>query len=169
MDEFRKSFEYFEEKGVGGILLILFLMLISLEPFIGILSAAAGYNAFPDSKVFTLILISAAVYILLALFSGIVLKKLRSYAVAAIKVFLVYRMVFLAPILIINMRFQIGTIPYAKTFSQYSIEYNSAISSFAVSIAYAVIFSIGWYIYLNQSKKVHELFPPRKSDIKLTQ
>lgn len=164
MDEFKKPFEYFEEKGVGGILLILFFMLISLEPFLGILSVAVGYNAFSGSKVYMPVFItSSTVYILFALFSGIVLKKLRSFAVAATKVFLVYRMVFLVPILIISMRFQIETIPYEKTYVEYTIQYNSIMTSFVISISYAVIFSIGWYVYLNKSKKVYELFPPKKS------
>ena len=169
MDEFKKPYEYFEEKGVGGLLLILFFMLISLEPFLGILSVAVGYNAYPDSKVFIPVFVTlSAVYITFALFSGIVLKKLYSFAVVATKVFLVYRLIYLVPILIINMRFQVATIPFEKTYSKYAIEYNSIMTSFVISMSYAVIFSIGWFIYLVMSKKVQELFPQKKTGLNIS-
>jgi len=160
MDEFRKPYEYFEEKGVGGILLVLFFMLISIEPFLGILSLAVGYNAYPDSKIFLPAFITfTAIYILFSLLSGILLKKLHSLAIAVTKVFLVFRIIFLLPVLIISMRFQLGTIALE---SNYALEHNSIISSFYISLSYMVIFSVGWYIYIVKSKKVHELFPEKK-------
>lgn len=170
MDEFRKPFEYFEEKGVGGILLVLFFMLISVEPLLGILSIAVGYNAYPDSKVFTTILIIlSSGFIIFSLFSGIVLKKLFRFAVSALKVFLVYRLLYLIPVLIISMRFQIVSIPYEKTSPLYANQYSSVITSFVISISYVVVFSAGWFIYLVKSKKVQELFPQTKPGIKLAE
>ncbi len=164
MDEFKKPYEYFEEKGVGGILLVLFFMLISVEPFMGILSIALGNNAFPNFKIFLPVFVTlSVVYIIYSLLSGIFLKKLYSFAIASLKVFLVYRLIYLVPVLIISMRYQIDTIPYAKTYGQYQVAYNSIISSFWISILYAFIFSIGWYIYLVKSKKVQELFPKKRT------
>jgi hypothetical protein len=167
MDEFKKPYEYFEEKGVHGILLILFFMLISIEPFMGILSLSVGYNSFTDSKTFmSVFIVLSAAYVLFAVFSGIVLKMLKSFAIAVTKVFLVYRVIYLIPILIFSMRYQIETISIE---SDYALQYNSIITSFMVSISYAVVFSAGWYIYLNKSRKVHELFPQKKSVSTLNQ
>jgi hypothetical protein len=170
MDEFKKPFEYFEEKGIGGILLVLFFMLISLEPLLGILSLAVGYNVYPDSKIFISVFVTISiVYISFALLSGIALKKLYRFAVAGIKVFLLFRLIYLVPVLIINMRFEVATIPFQKTYFRYAIEYNSIMQAFTLGMLYVVTFSIGWFIYLVMSKKVRELFLQKKSGLNISQ
>jgi hypothetical protein len=170
IDEFRKPFELFEEKGIGGILLILFFMLISIEPFLGILSIAVGFNAYPDSKIFlTVFVVFSVAYIVFSLFSGITLKKQYSFAVAATKVFLVYRLIYFTPVLIINMNLQIAAVPYDSLSPTYANESASIMTSFIINISYVALFSIGWYIYLVKSKKVQEAFPPKKTGLNINQ
>jgi len=48
----------------------------------------------------------------------------------------------------------------------YSQMLGSIIVSSVISLLLIVAFSVGWYIYLNRSKKVRKLFPVRIDDSK---
>ena len=164
MDEFKKQYEYVEEKGVSGIMLILFFMLIAIEPFLGILAAFFGYNTMKDTGIIgTAILYVSIAYMIFSLFAGIALKRINRYAVSLIKVFLLFRLIFLVPFFYLNTRLLIEAIPYVSTYPLYKEMYNSYLTSFTMSMAYVVAFSVMWYIYLCKSKKVRNLFPQKKT------
>jgi len=160
MDEFRKPYEYMEEKGVSGFLLIYFLMLLAVETVLGVITLFKGYDLLSGNKVLGTIIMGISVfYILFSLFSAIILKKLKRIAVSVSKVFLVFRAVYLIPYLVFNTIVQIREIPYVRGHEMYSKMLGSIIVSAVISLVFIVAFSVGWYIYLNRSKKVRELFP----------
>ena len=160
MDEFRKPYEYMEEKGVSGFLLLYFIMLLAQETLLGVITLFNGYDLFSGNMVLGPIMMGISVfYILFSLFSSIVLKKLKKFAVRVSKVFLVFRAVYLIPYLIFNTISQIREIPYDRNHEMYSKMLGSIIVSSVISFLLIVAFSVGWYIYLNRSKKVRELFP----------
>lgn len=167
VDDFKKPYEYVEEKGTSGMLLILFFMLIAIEPFIGILSIFVFKDVAKGSNVLaTGLTWVSAVYIVFSLLSGITLKRVSRIAIPVVKAFLVFRLLYLAPVVSINTWVQIGAIPYEKTYIQYAAEYNSIMTSFAVSISYVLVFSVCWFIFLIRSKKVRESFPRMNTAIK---
>ena len=159
-DGFRKPYEYMEEKGVSGFLLIYFLMLLAVETPLGIITLFYGYNLLSGNRVLGTIIMGISVfYILFALFSSIVLKKLKKFAVRVSKVFLVFRAVYLIPYLIFNTIIQIREIPYGRNHEMYSKMLGNIIVTSVISLLLIAAFSVEWYIYLNISKKVRELFP----------
>lgn len=160
MDEFRKSYDYFEEQGIGGLLLVLFFMLISAEPLAGIMGIYFGFNSMSLYGFWgTVFQAGAIIYTVLSVLSGIVLKKMFNLAIPMLKVFLVFRVLFLAPYVYINMGMQIAEIPYEKTYVMYQEMHSSIVLSFVTSMAYVIIFSALWYIYLLRSRRVKETFP----------
>jgi hypothetical protein len=162
MNEFKKPFEYEDEKGISGILLILFFMLISVEPLLGIASAFIWKNAFAGSDTLLTLFIGLSVlFILFSFIAGIALKKAARHAVLLVKAYLVYRFLYLLLTAYVSMKTQADVIPYAKDFPDYAVMYNSLLTSFLISILYVVVFSVGWYIYLVRSKRVRECFPAK--------
>lgn len=165
MDEFRKPYEYMEEKGISGFLLLLFFMLITAEPLFGVFAAYFGYYSMEKFGILRICFFCAAIiYILFSVFTAVAVRKKFGSAVAITKVFLVYRLVFLIPYLCLNVYQQIKEIPYEKTYIEYSKLYDSIVTSFVINIAYVVVFSVAWYLYLKKSKKVGELFPGKRID-----
>lgn len=167
MDEFRRPYEYDDEKGVSGVLLIYFVMLIAEETLLGLISLSFGYNMLAENRVLGMIAMGISVlYVLFAVYSAIVLKQLKKYAVKVSKVFLVFRFIYMMPYLIVNTISRIREIPYEKGFEMYDAMHRSIIVSLIISIAFVIAFSVGWYLYLNKSKKVRELFPDASDSIK---
>lgn len=158
MNEFRKPFDYFEEKGIGGILLILFFMLIAIEPLMGITAVFFGYHFINDNILGGIFMCLAVLYILFAIFSGISIKRKFRFAVRFTKIFLIFRLAFMSPYLYVNMRMQIKEIQYENTYSLYEKMYGSIVTSFIICLSYVVVFSAAWYAYLCKSKKVGDLF-----------
>ena len=167
MDDFKKPYEYDDENGVSGLLLLYFIMLLAEESLLGILSLSYGYNLLPVNKVMGIILMSIAVfYVLFSVYSAIVLKLLKKYALKVSKVFLIFRFIYMIPYLIVNTISQINDIPFSIDSEKYASMYSSIIVAFIISLAFIIAFGVGWYIYLNKSKKVRELFPDSFADSK---
>lgn len=160
MDEFKKPYEYDDEKGVSGVLLLYFIMLLAEESLLGIISLSFGYNLLPMSRVLGTVIMGISVfYVLFSVYSAIVLKLLKKYAVKVSKVFLIFRLIYMIPYAVINTISQIRDIPYDKGYEMYEAMYRSIIISSVITVTFIIAFSVGWYIYLNRSKKVRELFP----------
>lgn len=159
MDEFKKPYEYIEEKSVSGVLLILFFMLIAIEPFTGILAISFGYLTMMNYGIWgTIFLCGAFLFMLSSIFAGIVLKCKLRFAVRFAKFFLLFRLLFLMPYIYLNTQVQLKDIPFEKTYSMYTELQQSIMASHIMSMSYVIVFSAAWFIYLSKSKKVKELF-----------
>ncbi len=162
MNEFRKAYEYNEETGVSGFLMILFLMLISLEPLLALISVSLIYPRMNAGILGAVFAVAAVVYGLFSLFAGIALKKQAAFAITAVKSFLIFRVIFLIPFTCMIISRQINEIPYLKASPEYAEAKGSLTMSLIIDIAYVIIFSVGWYIYLRRSRRVKEEFLLRK-------
>ena len=135
-------------------------MLITVEPLAGIMGIYFGFNSMSVYGVMgTVFQAAAIIYTVLAVLSGIVLKRMLNLAVPLIKIFLLFRVLFLVPYLYFNMDVRIEAIPYQKGHDLYEQMHASIITSFIVSVAYVVLFSVLWYIYLLRARRVKETFP----------
>lgn len=159
MDEFSKPYEYEEEKGVSGVLLIFFVMLIAFEPLIGIIAAFLGYgNVKSISIPENVFLVISLLFIVFPLVTAIIIRKAPKIAVKTTKVYLVLRSVYYIPFTILNSILMVSEIPSKIGTPEYQNDYSAIISGTVVTLVYFVAFSVVWYIYFNKSKKVRELF-----------
>jgi ABC-type enterochelin transport system permease subunit len=160
MDDFRKPYEYEDEKGISGLLLVYFIMLLAEESLLGAISVSFGYNILAENRVLGIsIMCISAFYMLFSVYSAVVLKLLKKYALKVSKIFLVFRFIYMIPYLALNTISQIKEIPYEKDYVLYAAMHRSIIISFIISISFIIVFSAGWYTYLKKSRKVKELFP----------
>ena len=166
MDEFRKPYEYDEDKGINGLLMVYFFLLIVEEVILGIIAFFFGYSRLPENRWFGVIIWLAVFYIVFALFSAIILRCEKKFAIKVSKAFLIFRFLFLVPFLFLHTNIRIAEIPYEVGHEMYERAYNSIISTSIISMAYIVAFSVCWYIYFLKSKKVKELFPDNASSSK---
>lgn len=159
MDDFRKPFDYFEEQGIGGFLLVLFFMLITAEPLAGIMGIYFGFNSMNVyGALGTVFQAAAVIYTALSVLSAVALKRMLNFSVLLIKIFLVFRVLFMVPYLYFNMGVRIEAIPYEKGHVLYEQMHSSIVNSFIVGVGYTVLFSVLWYIYLLRSRRVRETF-----------
>lgn len=160
MDEFRKPYEYEDEKGKSGLLTLFLAMLLGFETLLGILAAINGYNSVKSISVLgTVYIILGVLMVVYPLFTAFALRKMRKSAIRIVKVYLIVRLVYLIPFFVSNTVIMIGQIRYLKTDIQYAQEFNSLIISLLISLIYLISFSILWYMYFCKSKKVKEFYP----------
>jgi hypothetical protein len=155
MDEFRKPYEYEDEKGVSGFLLIFFLMVIAIEPFQTIIAIFFGYANLELMPVLRIVYVIISILLIcFSLFTAVALKKIQKKAVSIVKIYLIFRLIYFIPFTIFNTIYQIKHITIQVTDSRYNGEYTGIIYGFAISIVYVLAFSALWYLYFQKSKKV---------------
>lgn len=160
MDEFRKPYEYEDEKGVSGLLLVFFVMLIAFETFLGIIAAFSGYDTVKSIPGLGKLYIGLGIFfVVYPLFTAFALRKMKKYAVRIAKIYLIARLVYHIPFVVVNTIIMINRISYNKDYIEYGKEYNSLIIGLAISLFYLVAFSVLWYLYFSRSKKVREFYP----------
>jgi hypothetical protein len=103
MSEFLKPFEYKEEKGLGGLLLFVFVMLLSVEVLLALAVLIQGYSllkSVPCLGPAVLVLRIACLAFLLV--ACVALKRMSRHAIGIAKSLLVVRALVLAPALMLN-------------------------------------------------------------------
>ncbi|NJD01120.1 MAG: hypothetical protein FIA99_00625 [Ruminiclostridium sp.] len=153
----QKLIEYEEEK-IGGLLLVYFIMLITLEIFIGIIVAFQMNMVFFSIPIAgTIILTLNIIYIASILFTAISIYKIEKYAIKISKVFLIVRLIFL------NICFIIVFVNFLNGYEGMSISAEEAptllsliINYLMGQVIYTLAFSILWYLYFNKSKKIRD-------------
>lgn len=160
MDEFRKPYEYEEETGVIWPVRIFCILLISLEAFLCIIFIfqlndflARISVAQTIARVLTLLFV---VYILVTL---IFLLKLERHALIIAKSYLIARLFYLIPSIIVIFLYTISDknaigIGYGKFESETDI----IVMVLVTPLIYILLFSISWYIYFNKSKRIKEAY-----------
>jgi hypothetical protein len=154
MNEFRKPYEYEEEKGIGGFLMVFFVMLLSVEVLLALMILVQGYAVLKAVQylgpAFGVLGIG---YLIFLLFTCIALKRRSRYAVTISKILLMVRVIFVTPVYILLF----------ATFSR-----NPGIVSgfrsrsdivrigLIVPLAYILSFSGLWYWYFSSSKRVKQ-------------
>ena len=158
--EFRKKYEYEEENGVTGFLLLFFLMLISVDIIVSISLITQGNDLFKVTPVFTSIFLSLGLtFLAFLIFTGVALFKLPKYAAQITKVFLLVRLFFLAPtnLIIFNIRLH-DLHSIGRGYTQYATVHELFVSGLILPLFYIIVFSLAWYIYFVKSKKVKSIY-----------
>lgn len=158
MDEFRKPYEYEEEK-IPGYLKIFAIFLISFDLFITLGIVYQGYGAANRILNAEAIYLGISLaYVLFLIFTAVVDLRGKRSLILVSKLFLVTRIVFtvasLIMICIMNMNDPDMIGPGSGQFETLS---ELILIIFAFPAAYMVVFSLGWYLYFNKSKKCADL------------
>lgn len=156
MDESRIINEY--EKGVTGPIIFFIATLLLFEPIYGIFIVFQTARAFSEVPFIGNIYLFCGIGYLLSIpFTCFCFYKMPRYAVKVAKIFLVFRLLFLTLSIIINFNYTLHDKNAfgPRTFQFYTMQ-EMVIQVLLIRVAYVLVFSIGWYIFLIKSKTVKE-------------
>ncbi len=156
MDEFRKPYEYEEDKPVAGFILCFCAMLIICELLIGLTDVYQGAGLLRSQPFWhNTYLVFGNLYLIFIAFTCFAFYRLRRHAIKIAKVFLIYRLVFLtvATFIIYHYRlldkkaigFRINQFPDVQTLT---------LNCLIIPLAYTIVYSVLWYLYFRWSKRV---------------
>lgn len=154
MSEFRKSYEYEEEKGIGGLLMLFFVLLVSVEVLLALMILIQGWavlKAVPYLGPAFLVLASG--YLVFILFTCIALKRMSRSAVRISRIFLVARVLFLTPV---YLRLFAAFSRDPRIVAGFRSESELVLVGLVVPLAYIVSFSGLWYWYFSSSRRVRQ-------------
>jgi glucan phosphoethanolaminetransferase (alkaline phosphatase superfamily) len=155
--EFRKPFEYEEEK--RGLLLLFVIMILVIDILPTLSFMARFYEAFDDNRSLSTVLIAiCAIFILYTVFIAVICFTLNKNLVAMSKLYLIIQAVFSATcyaILFFSIAdydnlIGIGTTQYESFGEMLSWE-------LLFPLAYIAVFTAAWYLYFIKSKRCKEL------------
>lgn len=164
-EEFRKPFEYEEEK--RG-LLLLFVIMISVVDILPTLSFMARfYDVFADNQILRVILIALCIlFILYTVVTGYICFTLNKKLVALSKLYLMIQAIFTAACYVLlffsiadyESLIGIGTIQYTTFGEMLTWE-------LLFPLAYIAVFTVAWYLYFIKSKRCKELLKNNNTDL----
>ena len=155
MDEFRKPYEYEEDKPVAGFILGFCVMLISSELPIGFTEVFQGANMLHPMPIWhTLYLIFGYAFLFFIGFTCFSFYRLRRFATTIAKIYLVYRFIFLtfATFLIYHFRL-LDKNAIGPRISQFKDMDTLIQNCLIIPLIYIIGFSF-WYLYFLRSKRV---------------
>jgi hypothetical protein len=154
MSEFRKSYEYEEEKGIAGLLMLFFVMLVSVEVLLALLILVQGYavlKAVPYLGPAFLVLGTG--YLVFILFTCISLRRMSRYAVRISRILLAARVLFLAPV---YLRLYATFSRDPGIVSGFRSHRDIVLIGLVVPLACILLFSGLWSWYLSSSRRVRQ-------------
>lgn len=157
MNEFRKPYEYTEEK-VEGIMLVFVTLLITAEILLTLILTIQGYGVLKPVPVASAVfLISSILFFLFIILTVISFYKLRKWAIAISKAYLIVRAVYLLAAVItiyiidLNDKASIG-----GQVGQFKTVGDLTLMVLIIPMIYTLIFSVGWFLYFIKSRKCKE-------------
>lgn len=153
-EEFRRPYEYSEEKR-GFILLFVILLLVidTLQTFSFTTQIYVAYKEIPIIKL--LIVVLCILSILYMLYTAINSYKMTTNMVSIAKTYLILRVLYSVSCIIIIYLY---TIKHKNLIGEGVEQYRTygqmVVGELVVPIAYVLSFSIGWYLYFVLSKRV---------------
>lgn len=154
MDEFRKPYEYEEEKGVTGILMVFYVMVLIFEILLGVITLIQGTLFLAPSPLMRIVfLIVGIVNFMVMVGTLIALYKIPKYAIQITKVFLLVRMVYLTIACLVIFDKVSKDI---RIIQQFSSKFYFYLSYLGIPLVYILGFSICWYWYFLKSKRIKE-------------
>ncbi len=155
MSDFRKPYEYQEEKGLTGFLMLYMIMLVIGEILLGATTMFQCQRALRALPALAGAAIGiGSVYLLFILVSAAALAKSFKLGVILTKVFLIARVLLLVPAYVF-----LFVSPYRLPIITLDLETPAAVMMLhlAAPIAYIAVFSAAWYAYFMKSGKVKKL------------
>lgn len=154
MNEFRKPYEYEEEKGVTGFLMLFFIMVLTFEILLGVITLIQGYLFLkPGSWMSTAFLVFGSAYFLLTLFTCIALYKIPKHAIQISKIYLFVRAIYLTIACLVIFDRVSKNSRIIQSFSSMNYFY---LSYLGIPLIYIFGFSVAWLWYFRKSKKIKE-------------
>lgn len=156
MNEFKKPYEYLEEKRSGAILLFV-ISLLSIDMFITLFytSLVSGhYMRIPALGISYLTF--SILYLLFTLFTAVICFRMNRHMLVLAKAYLLVRAVYMIcsmALLFMNAINDKGMIGKGK---EYSSVFQMTFSVLLLPLAYLAVITIGWYLYFKKSKKFKE-------------
>lgn len=156
MDDFRKPYEYTEEK--RGFILLFVIMLITIEILqAAILIVPTYFELSNKPPLGTAFLALGILYLVFNLFTAIICYKLNKKLIAVSKAFLIVRTVFLSSCLLIRFFNNVDLKNLIGFDKQYYSIFELLSTTLFFPLACLLAFSIGWYLYFIKSKRCKEL------------
>ncbi len=160
MNEFRKPYEYEEESGVAGFILIFFLMLVAVEPLVSFNLAHMSQLILSPFTVIRWIFIGLfVIQIILLLFTCVALFRIHGIALKAVRIYLLYRVFFLClAVVIVFVRYLQYQLEPTAGPSMFESVPELVIYQLVFPLLYIILFSVLWNIYFKKSKRVKSTY-----------
>lgn len=162
MDEFRKPYEYNEEK--RGFLLLFIVMILTVDVFLVVSYTIQSFNALKKIMILAIIaVVLGSLTALCAFITATICYQLNRKLIAVSKAYLAARAVFTAISIIvvylnnINNQALIGHGP-----NQYANASELTLLTLVMPMAYTLAFSIIWHQYFLKSKRLRALIKDRE-------
>ncbi len=164
MVEFNPRLEFKEEKGVSGLLFFYIILMVGAELFFFIFSTAASQSYFKSNQALKLgALIMGLAFIMFVIFNIITLYKIPKIAVKVSKIYLIARLAYLVPLVIISLVKSLEEPGSTDVAAQVSAS-QTTIYSPIIELSYMLCFSALWYLYFVRSKRIKEYYANVKQD-----
>lgn len=157
MDEFRKPFEYEEEK--KGAILFFIILILSIDTFLTVSFTYQVYDILKHIPVLAIgYVVIGTLFGLFILITTVICFKLRKNMVAVAKRYLFIRVVFMV---CSNIIIFINAVNDKSLIGNGLLHYRNVTELIFVvligPLAYTLIFSAGWYLYFVKSKRCREI------------
>lgn len=157
-DEFRKPYEY-EEERIGGLLLFFVIMVVAVDLFLDVALVYQSYLAMRRLLAISIaFLATSALYTCFLFYTVFVCYKTKKNIIKVSKAFLIVRALFSTLCLVIIYLYNLAD-PTAigPGNNQFSSVFELTMVVFALPLAYMLFFSGIWFLYFSKSKKIADL------------
>lgn len=163
MDDFRKPYEYNEEK--RGLILLFIIMIITIDIYQAPLYIMPTYGELKQIPAIRIaFMVISILYILFILFTVITCYKLKKNMVTTSKAYLIVRAVIMCCCIIILFFYNVNIKNKMGYGRKYSTVSQLFIMELIAPLAFVLVFSIGWYLYFLKSKRCKELVKNNPND-----
>lgn len=150
----KKSFEY-DDEGQPG-LLVFFQILLAQEVIMGLIVLAQGGSYLPGLEWLGTAAGVVATGFPLVVFAG--LRLARRAGLVLSRLFLLLRPLYLIPFALLNCISRYDAVDPLHALGTQAAERQAVITGSVLVIVYILVFSVGWYLYLQHSARALEWF-----------
>ncbi len=155
MEDFRKPFEYTEEK--RGFILLFIFTLIAVDIYQAFIYIMPAYNNLWQTPAIRTCFISIAIlYILSIPFTAFVCFKLNKHMITISKVYLIFRSIVIICSITIIFMYNVDISKKVAYGDIYTSLLQVTFVNLILPIAFVLLFSVGWYIYFIKNKSCRE-------------
>lgn len=155
MEDFRKPFEYTEEK--KGFILLFVFMLIVVDIYQAFIYIMPAYNnLWQTPAIRTGYIYISIIYIVSIPLTAFVCFKLNKHMLTISKVYLLFRSIVLISSITIIFIFNVNFSSKVAFGSLYTSLLQVIFINLILPIAFVLVFSVGWFIYFIKSKSCRE-------------
>ncbi len=156
MDEFRKAYEYTEEK--RGLILLFIIMIITIDTLQAPCYIVPVYGNLKHIPVLGICFMAISIlYVLFILLTAMTCYKVKKNMVIISKTYLVVRTIFLVGCIIILFLYNVHGNNNTLIGKHYNSDIALLFTEIIGPIAFELVFSAGWYLYFTKSKRCREL------------